>query len=53
MAEFDDDKFPPLLWVLLAIWFVVGMYACESESPYGPGCYDADPTQYVDVICDE
>lgn len=52
MKEFEEDKVPTSLWVIIAIWFTVGLFACESENPYGPGCYDADPTQYVDVICD-
>lgn len=51
--EIDDEKrFNRWFYVIFFAWLAIGLYACDSENPYGEGCYDADPTQYVDVYCD-
>lgn len=47
----SDQKFNRYLIIGLIVWLVIGIYACDNENPYGEGCYDADPTQYVEVEC--
>jgi hypothetical protein len=42
-------------WIIVLIIFALIFWAASSDggsSPYGPGCYDVDPTQYVDVVCE-
>lgn len=51
--EFESDKkFGRYLFWGFVAYLVVGLTMCDTESPYGRGCYDADPTQYVDVYCE-
>jgi hypothetical protein len=50
--EIADKKLNKyLLWGFIA-WLVIGLTMCDSGSAYGPGCYDADPTYYEDIICE-
>ena len=50
-AESDRKFGRYLFWGLIA-YLVIGLTMCESDNPYGEGCYDADPTQWVDVYCE-
>jgi hypothetical protein len=52
--EIDDErKFTRWFFIIFFGYIIIGLYACgPSDSGYGPGCYDADPTQYVDVYCE-
>ena len=49
MAEKDTS----IIWwiigiILLLAWFSGG----DSSSDYYDGCYDADPTQWTDMVCE-
>lgn len=49
----EEKKFARWFYILFFGYIIIGLYACgPSDSEYGPGCYDADPTQYVDVYCE-
>lgn len=48
----SDKKFGRWLFIGFVAYLVIGLKMCESDNPYGEGCYDADPTQWVDVYCE-
>ena len=49
----SEKKFARWFYILFFGYIIIGLKMCGSgDSGYGPGCYDADPTQYVDVYCD-
>lgn len=49
----EERKFKTWFYIIFFGWLAIGLFACEGDSGYGPGCYDADPTQYVDVYCED
>lgn len=50
--EIADKKLDKYLFWGFVAWLVIGLAMCDNSSPYGPGCYDADPTYYEDVVCE-
>lgn len=49
----SEKKFARWFYILFFGYIIIGLKMCGSgDSGYGHGCYDADPTQYVDVYCD-
>ena len=50
----SDKKFGRWFTIAFFAYIIIGLKMCgPAESEYGPGCYDADPTQYVDVYCED
>lgn len=49
----QERNFARWFYIIFFGWLAIGLFACEGDSGYGPGCYDADPTQYVDVYCED
>ena len=51
----EDRKFGRILFVILVIiiaWAIIDARTSPPSYEYGPGCYDADPTYYTDIVCD-
>lgn len=48
----EDDKYIKIIFAIIIIGILFFAFNSETDNPYGEGCYDADPTQYVDVICE-
>jgi hypothetical protein len=48
----SEKRFSRWFFALFFGFLAIGLFACEPSNEYGPGCYDADPTQYVDVYCE-
>jgi hypothetical protein len=49
----SDRKFGRWFTIAFFAYIIIGLKMCgPGDSGYGPGCYDADPTQYVDVYCE-
>lgn len=45
----DESRFWTIIAVALGLLF---LWAMMQPPEYGDNCYDADPTQWTDIICD-
>lgn len=51
MADKHDDgrEVFIILAIIIAILVAISM---NTPTPDGPDCYDADPTQWTDIVCE-
>jgi len=47
----EKDYTGIIIAIIVALLLLWAMNS-NTGSPYGPGCYDADPTQWTEVVCD-
>ena len=47
MAEKDTS----IIWWIIGIILLLAWFS-GSDSDYYDGCYDADPTQWTDMVCE-
>lgn len=38
-------------WIIVIVLLLIGLSSNSNSNPYDT-CYDADPTQYTDMVCD-
>lgn len=52
MSSKEEQNITIGIIIAFVILILLVMAGSDDGSTYGPGCYDADPTQWVDVVCE-
>lgn len=52
MSSREEQNTTIAIIIAFVIILFLLMAGHDDSEPYGPGCYDVDPTPWVDVFCE-